>query len=61
VPTKPTGKTIIIWCGASAVGSNGIQLAVAGGYEVSATASPKNFDYFQKIGASKFLTTTAKP
>jgi len=61
VPTKPTGKTIIIWCGASAVGSNGIQLAVAGGYEVFATASPKNFDYLQKIGASKFLTTTAKP
>ena len=48
VPPKPTGKTIIVWGGASSVGSNAIQLAVAGGYEVFTTASLKNFDHLQK-------------
>ncbi|KAK3177050.1 hypothetical protein OEA41_008376 [Lepraria neglecta] len=39
--------------GASAVGSNGIQLAVAAGYEVITTASPKNFEYVKELGASE--------
>ena len=34
------------------MGSNAIQLAVAAGYEVITTASPKNFDYVKKLGAS---------
>ncbi|KAI2636537.1 GroES-like protein [Hypomontagnella submonticulosa] len=50
---KPTGETIIVWGGASAVGSNAIQLAVNSGYEVITTASPKNFDYVKKLGASQ--------
>ena len=49
---KPTGKTVLIWGGSSSVGSNGIQLAVAAGYEVICTASSKNFEYTQKLGAS---------
>ena len=53
VPPKHTGKAIVVWSGASAVGSNGIQLAVAAGYEVITTASPKNFEYVKKLGASE--------
>ncbi len=34
------------------MGSNAIQLAVAAGYEVFATASPRNFDYCKNLGAS---------
>ncbi|KAI8961035.1 GroES-like protein [Daldinia sp. FL1419] len=52
-PQKPTGKTVVVWGGASAVGSNAIQLAVNSGYEVITTASPKNFDYVKKLGASQ--------
>ncbi len=47
-----TGKTIIIWGGSTSVGCNAIQLAVAAGYEVIATASPRNFDYLKDLGAS---------
>jgi NADPH:quinone reductase-like Zn-dependent oxidoreductase len=50
---KPKGETLLIWAGASSVGSNGIQLAVASGYEVFTTASPKNFGYCKSLGASK--------
>ncbi|KAI1760822.1 GroES-like protein [Hypoxylon sp. FL1150] len=50
---KPTGKTVIVWGGASAVGSNAIQLLVNAGYEVITTASPKNFEYAKKLGASQ--------
>jgi NADPH:quinone reductase-like Zn-dependent oxidoreductase len=49
---KPIGKTLLVWGGASSVGSNAIQLAVAAGYEVITTASPKNFEYVKKLGAS---------
>ncbi|MBO0790652.1 MAG: zinc-binding alcohol dehydrogenase family protein, partial [Ktedonobacteraceae bacterium] len=50
---KPTGKTLLIWGGSSSLGSNAIQLAVAAGYEVITTASPRNFDYVKKLGASQ--------
>ena len=50
---QPTGKTLLIWGGASSVGSNAIQLSVAAGYQVFTTASPKNFDYVKKLGASE--------
>ncbi|PGH28174.1 hypothetical protein AJ80_00064 [Polytolypa hystricis UAMH7299] len=49
---KSTGKTLLVWGGASSVGSNSIQLAVAAGYEVITTASLKNFASVKKIGAS---------
>ncbi|WP_375437326.1 zinc-binding alcohol dehydrogenase family protein, partial [uncultured Hymenobacter sp.] len=49
----PTGKTILVWGGTTSVGSNAIQLAVAAGYEVIATASPRNFAYVQQLGASQ--------
>ncbi|KAI1821436.1 GroES-like protein [Xylaria intraflava] len=50
---KPNGKTLLIWSGASSVGSNAIQLAVASGYEVITTSSPKNFEYCKRLGASQ--------
>ncbi|KAK7699106.1 hypothetical protein SLS64_011883 [Diaporthe eres] len=49
----PNGKTVLIWAGSSSVGSNAIQLAAAAGYEVFTTSSPKNFDYCERLGASR--------
>lgn len=51
-PTS-NGKTVFIWGGATSVGSNAIQLAVASGYHVITTASSKNFDYVKNLGASQ--------
>jgi NADPH:quinone reductase-like Zn-dependent oxidoreductase len=51
VSPKPNGKTVLVWGGSTSVGSNAIQLAVAAGYEVITTASPKNFNYVKKLGA----------
>jgi NADPH:quinone reductase-like Zn-dependent oxidoreductase len=53
VNPKPTGKTLLIWGGSTSLGSNAIQLAVAAGYEVFTTASPRNFPYVKKLGASQ--------
>lgn len=50
---KPTGKTVLIWGGSTSVGSNAIQLAVAAGYDVITTASPKNFGHVKTLGASQ--------
>jgi len=50
---EPTGKTLLVWGGSTSLGSNAIQLAVAAGYEVIATASPKNFDYVKGLGATQ--------
>jgi NADPH:quinone reductase-like Zn-dependent oxidoreductase len=50
---KSTGKTVLIWGCSSSVGSNAIQLAVAAGCDVITTASPRNFDYVKKLGASQ--------
>ncbi|KAH9883800.1 putative zinc-binding alcohol dehydrogenase domain-containing protein cipB [Xylariomycetidae sp. FL2044] len=48
-----TGKTVLIWGGATSVGSNAIQLAVAAGYEVISTSSPRNFEHVKGLGASQ--------
>ncbi len=50
---RPTGKSLLIWGGATSVGVNAIQLAVAAGYEVFTTSSPHNFDYLRSLGASE--------
>nr|QNC49720.1 Hfaza2L [Hypoxylon fragiforme] len=49
---KPNGKVVLIWAGASSVGTNAIQLAVASGYEVITTSSPPNFGHCKSLGAS---------
>ncbi|RDW85958.1 zinc-binding alcohol dehydrogenase-containing protein cipB [Coleophoma crateriformis] len=48
-----SGETVLIWGGSTSVGCNAIQLAVAAGYEVITTASPKNFNLTKKLGASQ--------
>jgi NADPH:quinone reductase-like Zn-dependent oxidoreductase len=50
---RQIGKTLIVWGGSTSVGSNAIQLAVAAGYRVITTASPKNFEYVKRLGAEK--------
>jgi len=57
---QPTGKTLLVWGGSTSVGCNAIQLAVAAGYEVVATASPRNFDYVKKLGASQVFDYHSK-
>jgi NADPH:quinone reductase-like Zn-dependent oxidoreductase len=57
---KPTGKTLLVWGGSTSVGSNAIQLAVAAGYEVIATCSPRNFDYVKKLGAAHAFDYNSK-
>ncbi len=44
----------------TSVGSNAIQLAVAAGYEVITTSSPRNFDYVKKLGASQVFDYNSK-
>jgi NADPH:quinone reductase-like Zn-dependent oxidoreductase len=53
VPPKPTGQSLLVWGGSTSVGSNAVQLAVAAGYEVITTSSPKNFKYVQSLGATE--------
>ncbi|KAL8870626.1 MAG: hypothetical protein Q9174_003374 [Haloplaca sp. 1 TL-2023] len=52
---KLVDQTVVIWGGASSVGSNAIQLAVASGYNVLTTASSKNFDYVRNLGAIQVI------
>jgi len=49
---KARDAWVIICGGATSVGSNAIQLAVAAGYGVVTTASPRNFDYVRSLGAT---------
>ena len=50
---KPRDQWVIIWGASTSVGSNAIQLAVAAGYGVIATASPRNFDHALALGAAQ--------
>ncbi|KEF59740.1 uncharacterized protein A1O9_04586 [Exophiala aquamarina CBS 119918] len=52
---KRNRDTLLLWGGSSSVGSSVIQLAVASGYRVIATASPSNYDYVKSLGASLVL------
>jgi len=51
-PRKDLNKSIIIWGGSTSVGCNAIQLAVAAGYTVITTCSPKNNELVKSLGAS---------
>ncbi|KPM36103.1 hypothetical protein AK830_g10462 [Neonectria ditissima] len=48
-----TGKTVLIWGASTSVGNNAVQLAVGAGYDVIATASPKNWDAVRRLGAAE--------
>lgn len=45
------GKVVLAWGGASALGSNGIQMLKAAGYDVAAVAGPQNQQYCRDLGA----------
>lgn len=47
------GEAVLVWGGSTSVGSNAIQLAAAAGYDVLATASPRNHAYVTDLGASQ--------
>ncbi|OMP83238.1 Zinc-binding alcohol dehydrogenase domain-containing protein cipB [Diplodia seriata] len=49
---QPTDKTLLVWGGSSSVGATTIQLAVASGLKVVATASRKNHDFVKSLGAA---------
>lgn len=49
--TEKNGKTLLLWGASSSVGTATIQLAVAAGYDVVATASPRNFGLAKDLGA----------
>jgi NADPH:quinone reductase-like Zn-dependent oxidoreductase len=49
----PSGEVVVVWGGSTSVGSNAIQLAVAAGYEVVTTASPRNHDRARALGATQ--------
>jgi NADPH:quinone reductase-like Zn-dependent oxidoreductase len=53
VQAEARAETLLVWGGSTSVGSNAIQLAVAAGYEVITTASPRNFDYVKSLGAAE--------
>ncbi|KAI1244889.1 hypothetical protein MGN70_014767 [Eutypa lata] len=54
-PAKKNGKTLLVWGASSSVGATAIQLAVAAGYDVVATASRSNFDLVRGLGAKVVL------
>ena len=56
----PTGRTLLVWGGSTSVGSNAIQLAVAAGYDVVTTASPRNFAYVKQLGAREAFDYRSK-
>ncbi len=47
------GETLLIWGASSSVGSCGVQLAAAAGYEVFGIASKKNHDFVKSVGAAQ--------
>lgn len=57
---KGSDDVVLVWGGSTSVGSNAIQLAVAAGYKVVTTCSPKNFDYVKSLGASRAFDYNSK-
>lgn len=51
-PTERPRQAVMIWGGATSVGTCAIQLAVAAGYHVVTTASPRNFERMRDLGAA---------
>lgn len=60
VDLKPAGRIVLIWGGSTSVGCNAIQLAVASGFEVVTTASPRNFELVKRLGAAQVSDYNSK-
>ncbi|KAJ7158252.1 chaperonin 10-like protein [Mycena crocata] len=54
-PPAPHGTPLLVWGGASSVGTMVIQLAKLSGFTVVTTASPKNHAYLTGLGADYVL------
>ncbi|KAL1620744.1 hypothetical protein SLS56_009564 [Neofusicoccum ribis] len=52
---QPTNQTLLVWGGSSSVGATAVQLAVASGLKVVATASTRNHDFVKSLGATKVV------
>lgn len=52
---KGSKGTLLLWGGSSSVGASVVQLAVAAGYSVVATASPANYAFVKSLGAAFVL------
>jgi NADPH:quinone reductase-like Zn-dependent oxidoreductase len=52
---KSVNKVLLVWGGSSSCGSTSIQLAVASGVTVIATASSRNHAFVRSVGASTVL------
>jgi NADPH:quinone reductase-like Zn-dependent oxidoreductase len=57
---KPTNRTILVNGASSAVGYVTVQLAVASGINVIATASPRNFDMVKSLGVQEVFDYNSK-
>ncbi len=55
VDAKDVDETLLVLGASSSVGSSAVQLAVASGFTVIATASKKNHDYVRSLGASEVV------
>lgn len=53
-------EAVLIWGASTSVGNNAVQLAVAAGYTVIATASPKNWGAIRKLGATEVFDYRSK-
>ncbi|OTA64250.1 GroES-like protein [Hypoxylon sp. EC38] len=65
MPTVPPlsssrNRAVIITGGSSSIGANAIQLAVAAGYKVLSTSSPKNFSFVKRLGAAHVFDYNSK-
>jgi NADPH:quinone reductase-like Zn-dependent oxidoreductase len=49
---RELAEVVVVWGGSTSVGSNAIQLAVAAGYTVLTTASPRNHNRMRELGAT---------
>lgn len=54
------GQVLVVWGASTAVGTNAVQLGVAAGYTVVATAGKRNFDYVRGLGASEVFDYRSK-
>ncbi|KAI9689093.1 MAG: hypothetical protein M1822_000830 [Bathelium mastoideum] len=54
-PASDRKRTVLIWGGSTSVGCNAIQVAVAAGCAVVATASPHNHALLRQLGASTVI------
>jgi NADPH:quinone reductase-like Zn-dependent oxidoreductase len=58
VKAQPKGESILIYGGSSSAGGIAIRYAVAAGYIVTTTSSPKHHDYVKSLGATTIIDHT---